>query len=508
MLQYSFNEGTIRCKLMANSKKLKDDRSKSTNIDIDIKKDIEQKEQQVSYDNEKTKLEEQISSLEDKAQELRDVESALRQEMQDKSIQKDETLKKASQDDLDKASNTSVQDHDLSTKNTIQDTMMEIKNTNTSQEALESTKNLSTKVEIQKANIIETKSKNYQGLIVGSLFLIIAIFGFISYDFFNKINNLTLELNNTKALKSDLIHAQDQMQENVSLIESLKHENQTLISINNHLAQSNKELNSKIDNLTKIQEDNLKDSKAIIERLNKYEDRNPYAWKISEAFFMIKQAFEKTTIANDVKSSLWFLHQADSLLINIQDKDILQLRRAIAEDIVTLSSVQEIDKTGIAYQIEANFKNIDNLIFKGFMISNDKEKVESLKTDNVDDWKQNLLTSLSDFSKSFIEIRRRDGGELTEFLSPQQELFIRENIKTRLTLALSNLANLQGKDFADNINAAKDIIETYFASDNAMTKSTLEALERLSGENIKAQVPDALKSHTLFEKIYKNRAIQ
>lgn len=493
---------------MANSKKLKDDRSKSTNIDIDIKKDIELKELQVSEDKEKTKLEEQISSLEEKAQELRDVENTIRQKMQQKALDENESLKKDSQDDLDKTSSQNTQDHDLSTTNTIQDTKMEIKHTNPTQDTQESTTNLSTQVEVQKANIIEHKSKNHQGLIFGALFVIIAIFGFISYDFFNKINNLTLELNNTTALKSDLLNAQNQMQENVSLIENLKHENQTLISINTHLAESNKELNLKIDNLTKIQDENLKDAKAIIERLNKYEDRNPYAWKIAEAFFMIRQAFEKTSIANDVKSALWFLNQADSLLINIQDKDILQLRRAIAEDIVTLSSIQEIDKTGIAYQIEANFKNIDKLVFKGFMLSKEEHEVASLKTDNVNDWKENLLTSLSDFSKSFIEIRRRDGGELTEFLTPQQELFIRENIKTRLTLALSNLANLQSNDFADNINAAKDIIETYFESDNTITKSTLEALNKLSGEKIKAQVPDALKSHTLFEKIYKNREIQ
>lgn len=41
-------------------------------------------------------------------------------------------------------------------------------------------------------------------------------------------------------------------------------------------------------------------------------------------------------------------------------------------------------------------------------------------SDQVKDWKQNLWTSVKEFSSRFIEVRRREDSVVNQFLSPDQ----------------------------------------------------------------------------------------
>ena len=117
---------------------------------------------------------------------------------------------------------------------------------------------------------------------------------------------------------------------------------------------------------------------------------------------------------------------------------------------------------------------------------------------NIQDWKENLLKSANDFASRFVEVRRRDAEAATEFLTPEQDLFLRENIKTRILLAKADLSHGDKANMQSNLNAALGLISTYFDPESAITQSTLKELSTLASSEITIETPQVLSSVSAF----------
>ncbi|MFE8730208.1 uroporphyrinogen-III C-methyltransferase, partial [Aeromonas hydrophila] len=63
-----------------------------------------------------------------------------------------------------------------------------------------------------------------------------------------------------------------------------------------------------------------------------------------------------------------------------------------------------------------------------------KQEQDQAVSTNPDEWESNLKKNWVKFTENFITIRRRDGA-VEALLSPQQEFFLRENLKTKLLQA-------------------------------------------------------------------------
>lgn len=478
---------------MANSKNAKtQDKAKSENITIDIKEDLKNKEN-TADSNVAAKVDEKTPSVQkDLEQEVKSLEQAAEQ-----AVKQEAELRATIQDS---ANNTQKDDTD-----TVKEPEKITQSADAEPQAQPAVvQSVPAAAQYEVRTVV--KEKSYTGVIFGSLMLITAAFGYLSYDFFNKINSINMQLTATDNLRSSLDEAKVTLVNNMKQIDDLKTQNLNLSALNANLSAQNKELGSRVEALTLTQQQSLEASKQIIARLDKYEDRDPYAWRIAEAYFMSKQAFSKAMISSDVKSALWFLREADSLLANIQDKDIIKLRKEMSKDIIALSNIKEVDRAGMSFTLNALFNNVNNLVIKGFMSTKGDDKAQEVaKSGDVADWKTNLLSSAKEFSSKFIEVRRRSGEELTEFLSPQQDQFLRENIKTRITLALSNLSNLEDQSFRENLNTARNLVNTYFEAESQVTVSMLAELDKLIAISIKPDLPETLQSYILFDKIYNKR---
>ena len=102
----------------------------------------------------------------------------------------------------------------------------------------------------------------------------------------------------------------------------------------------------------------------------------------------------------------------------------------VTEDRVPARVIREIIEAGqemLAHQIEL-------LPLSTVSMPETKSEPDQTVSTNPDECQSNLKKNWVKFTENFITIRRRDGA-VEALLSPQQEIFLRENLKTKLLQA-------------------------------------------------------------------------
>ncbi len=119
----------------------------------------------------------------------------------------------------------------------------------------------------------------------------------------------------------------------------------------------------------------------------------------------------------------------------MNDPSLIGARRAITDDIATLSAVSRVDYDGMILKVNQLANQIDNLRLAD---NNDDDSPMDADSDelssSISEWRVNLQKSWQNFMDSFITVRRRDETAVP-LLAPNQDIYLRENIRSRLLVA-------------------------------------------------------------------------
>ena len=279
--------------------------------------------------------------------------------------------------------------------------------------------------------------------------------------------------------------------------------NDSLLQQNSSLVQAYNNVNQNVAELKSAQAEQMSAVEALNDKVDVFSERNPNDWKLAESYFLVNNASAKAVFEQDVKAAVWMLTQADELLIGMEDEEVVALRQAISRDIATLSNIKLVDMRGLGMTLDRAYDNVDSLVLEGY--SDPKKRAAAFEkkvetTSDIADWKENLLNSANDFASRFIEVRRRDAAAATEFLTPAQDLYLRENIKTRILLAKSDLSHGDKDSMQRNLQDAIKLIQVYFDPESGNTASTLEMLSKVEQSEITIAVPSVLSSSNAFGK--------
>lgn len=311
----------------------------------------------------------------------------------------------------------------------------------------------------------------------------------------------------------------DKSQENVlsakekidDLYEQIKEKDgrvSALLATNDELKNQNNVLKTNEENLLKQSNLALERADKVNIRLNAYENRNPNDWLIAQSYFLVSNAQNLLSFSDNFNAALLNLENADILLVKIDDPQINQIREAINKDILALKSIEHVDFKGMFYKLDSIYNNTDKMPLNEFLDERQKQnsyKKNEVTTDQVKDWKSNVIHSLKEFSSRFIEIRRRNDAVVNQFLSPEQTSILTQNVKTEILLAKVSLFNRDETSFSRNINEIITHISAYYDVDNAIVKSNLDALNELKSVKISTNNQNSLASFTLFNDIAKDK---
>lgn len=228
-------------------------------------------------------------------------------------------------------------------------------------------------------------------------------------------------------------------------------------------------------------------------------------WLLAQSDFLVKLAGRKLWSDQDVTTAAALLKSADASLADMNDPSLIAARRAITEDIASLSAVSQVDYDGIILKLNQLSNQVDNLRLADN--DNDSAPMDSDDTElssTLSEWRQNLVKSWHSFMDSFITIRRRDDTAVP-LLAPNQDIYLRENIRSRLLVAAQAVPRHQNETYKQSLDNVSTWVRAYYDTEDAATKSFLETLDTLSQQNITMDVPETLQSQPILEKLMQTR---
>lgn len=235
------------------------------------------------------------------------------------------------------------------------------------------------------------------------------------------------------------------------------------------------------------------------------------AWLLSDANFLLNSALRKLKIDTDVDTAQSLLEEADVALAKVTNSQYLsqvaQVRTAIKADLNNLKSINQVDQNGLMQRLTALANNLDDLP----MLEN--ESVDTTHnsgevSDSIDDWQQNIEKTANSFLDYFIRVSDKNKNDEKGFIAPNQEVYLRENIRLRLQLAILAIPRQQNALYDKSLEAVSTWIRSYFNTQNENVKSFLKELDELSEQSIYLDVPEQLQSLIVLNNILRKEPVQ
>ena len=230
--------------------------------------------------------------------------------------------------------------------------------------------------------------------------------------------------------------------------------------------------------------------------------QQPTDWLFSEADFLLNNALRKLVLDNDVDTAVSLLKLADETLAKVNNSQSAAIRSAINQDLKQLLSVAGVDQNAVMQKLSQLANTVDELPVLDVNFGDDQNATKL--SDSLSDWAENAEKSATSFLNHFIRISPKHGADRKELLAPNQDIYLRENIRLRLQLAIMAVPRQQNELYKQSLEAVASWIRSYFDTNAEATQSFLKSVDELSEVSIYVDVPSQLQSLSMLDK-YLNR---
>ena len=230
--------------------------------------------------------------------------------------------------------------------------------------------------------------------------------------------------------------------------------------------------------------------------------QQPTDWLFSEADFLLNNALRKLVLDNDVDTAVSLLKLTDETLAKVNNSQSAAIRSAINQDLKQLLSVAGVDQNAVMQKLSQLANTVDELPVLDVNFGDDQNATKL--SDSLSDWAENAEKSATSFLNHFIRISPKHGADRKELLAPNQDIYLRENIRLRLQLAIMAVPRQQNELYKQSLEAVASWIRSYFDTNAEVTQSFLKSVDELSEVSIYVDVPSQLQSLSMLDK-YLNR---
>ncbi|MCC2525592.1 uroporphyrinogen-III C-methyltransferase [Vibrio coralliilyticus] len=294
-----------------------------------------------------------------------------------------------------------------------------------------------------------------------------------------------------------------------SQIEALQKQlEQTTASVQQDLTTTQQATLAKATEITHKTETVLSQQQKSIESLQlaiaDVKGRRPNDWLLAEADYLVKLAGRKLFLEHDAVSATKLMESADQRIAALNDPSLVPLRKSMANDITKLKSVPIIDREGLILRLTALQQQVDSLPLANAILPEAPEQKEQQVSEDIYDWKDNLMTSLKDFSENFITFRTRDGNVIP-LLSPEQHFYLKENIKAKLETAIKAVYVEQQDIYQTALTTADKWSSSFFNQDANTVIEFNKTLEMLSKQDVQVDYPVKLETQQILSDVIRDR---
>lgn len=244
--------------------------------------------------------------------------------------------------------------------------------------------------------------------------------------------------------------------------------------------------------------------KSLQVALADVQGRRPNDWLLAESDYLVKLAGRKLFLEQDVVSATHLMESADQRISVLNDPSLVPLRKEMAKDITALKSVPLIDKDGLALRLISLQQLVDDLPLANAILPDAPTVVEKTVSSDINDWKENLTTSLKDFSEQFITFRVREGN-VVPLLSPQQHYYLKENVKGKIETAIRAVYSENQEIYQSSLETANTWAMQFFKLDDPKVKQFEASIKQLVEQNVTVKYPVKLVSQKALSDVINDR---
>lgn len=207
-------------------------------------------------------------------------------------------------------------------------------------------------------------------------------------------------------------------------------------------------------------------------------------WKLQEAQYLLRLADQRILLEKDSQNALALAISADDVLRDIDQADLVGVRKLLAEEIAVLKLAGVIDREGIFLRLSALSIQVDAIPFIE-PLGQEQTLLENETIPEDETFKQKITRNFySLLTKLGSYVRVRDHGKtINAVLPPNEQKFLQQNLRLMLEQAQVALLRNEKGIYQESLVKAQNWINQYYNL-NEQAKAVLEELQSLQQENI------------------------
>ncbi|QLB21275.1 HemX protein [Vespertiliibacter pulmonis] len=242
-----------------------------------------------------------------------------------------------------------------------------------------------------------------------------------------------------------------------------------------------------------------------LEKLDPTLKAEPTQWLLSDADFLLTNALRKIVIDYDIETAKSLLIEADNTLNQISDPQVIAIRTALKDDLNNLMSLNQVDQDNVMQRLA----QLANLVDDMPMLDNEQLAAKESEdiSDSIGDWQKNIEKSADSFLSHFIRVTDKKQVQDKAFIAPNQEIYLRENIRLRLQIAILSVPRQQNELYKQSLEAVSTWVRSYFDVQAESVKNFLKEIDDLIEQSIYIDAPTKLQSLDLLKQKLNRRSV-
>ena len=228
--------------------------------------------------------------------------------------------------------------------------------------------------------------------------------------------------------------------------------------------------------------------------------RDQSGWVMAETEYLMLVANHRLQLERDVVTAVAALRIADERLREIGDPALIEVREMLAAEITALNTIARPDLTGLALRLMGLSGQVERLSLKGtYQPAQATRGGDAAPAAEAPAWRRLIQGIWSDL-KGLVTVRRTE-EVVRPMLAPEQQYFLRQNLRLQLEAARLALLRTDTEQLRMALKTAQEWIGLYFDERSDVARGMQEEIGAIAGVEIRPALPDisgslnALRTH-------------
>lgn len=220
-------------------------------------------------------------------------------------------------------------------------------------------------------------------------------------------------------------------------------------------------------------------------------------WKLAEAQYLLRLAEQRIVLERDSQNAISLALSADDVLRDINQADLVGVRKLLAEEIAVLKVAGFVDREGLYVRLAALSNQIDAIPFIEPLGSAPDENLDEPQIPVVETFGQKIKRWFySGLRQLGSYVRVRDHGKnINAVLPPTEQKYLQQNLRLMLEQAQVALLRNEAQIYTESLVKAQNWINQYYTL-NTQAAAVLEEIKSLQAENIAPELTGFSNSST------------